>query len=136
MRNLKSCNKPVVYEALTKNLLECHGYPARYVTILLSSLLWNHCPLCRGISVQFAVESVSSLRWNHCPGWSGIRNQCLDELIEKNSELAIELQVANTDAVNLKDELTKENSELATKLQASNADADNLRLEVKRLKDE
>lgn len=62
--------------------------------------------------------------------------QCLDELIEKNSELAIELKVANTDADNLREELIKEKSELVTKLQASNADADNLRLEVKRLKDE
>ena len=47
-----------------KNLRECHGYPACYVTFLLSSLRWNQCPLCRGMTVQFAVESVSSLVWN------------------------------------------------------------------------
>ena len=47
-----------------KNLRECHGYPARYVTIFtvqfavesLSTLLWNQCPVCRGLAVQFGVE--------------------------------------------------------------------------------
>ena len=50
-----------------KKLRECHGYPARYVTIFtvqfalesVSSLLWNQCPVCRGITVQFALEYAS-----------------------------------------------------------------------------
>lgn len=39
-----------------ENLQECHGYPASYISILVSSLLWNQCPVCRGLTVQFGLE--------------------------------------------------------------------------------
>ena len=53
-----------------KNLRECHGYPARYVTIFtvqfavesLSTLRWNQCPVCRGLAVQFGVEYAGYIR--------------------------------------------------------------------------
>ena len=39
-----------------ENLQECHGYPACYISILVSSLLWNQCPVCHGLTVQFGLE--------------------------------------------------------------------------------
>ena len=56
-RSARSAGQAAIRHVVSEeNLRECHGYPARYVTILLSSLRRNQCPLCRGISVQFAVE--------------------------------------------------------------------------------
>src|SRR5487761_2189783 len=67
-----------------ENLPECHGYPACYVILLLSTLPWNHCPFCRGITVHFGAEyaqqahvprhyiaaaAASRLRPRHC--WRG-----------------------------------------------------------------
>src|SRR5487761_1975505 len=44
-----------------ENLPECHGYPACYVILLLSTLPWNHCPFCRGITVHFGAEYAAKV---------------------------------------------------------------------------
>lgn len=46
--------KPVLQPIPIERLIP---YPAyHYIFILLSSLLWNQCPVCRGMRVQFVPE--------------------------------------------------------------------------------
>jgi ABC-type branched-subunit amino acid transport system ATPase component len=71
---------------LGKNLRGCHGYPAyRYISILLSSLPWNQCPVCSGMAVQFEPEFALGA-YNHLPKFFGFRSKAAPDL-EKVYEL-------------------------------------------------